>query len=463
MSAMKELRDAEGWHYRGEGAANIVLAYRGDDPELTGKVLRLRKVLNNDKSVGNVIKSAPVLSREEQTVWTEWPDLVSATTIAELNHAYARDVLRPLLGEEHVDPGTLVHIESSFIEALGCHIDSMRPTWRAESGSLEVLTGVGLLISDHTYFPTPAGTVEASSATISVELKPKCGFLPSTTFITEEDSIKKSLSRFTMHQQLKFHQGKIDHISKYDPLDLFSGTRDGILKAIEALFETPQNNLRIFLNGEEIFGASKNDKLSIIHFDNVLEGFVPAQAGERVQAFQNFVTDLLLKSDILHKLLAVQRLDYYDIEGAIQVYDRFLSYQNRLSESPKTDEISSTGKGTEELRQVWETISYRDECLQLSEKKTHASSASVEDCQNILRDFLISATAKDCGLMLSLQPLSQSMDSAGTQNANILRSSNGLYLQKILLLDLDLKRLKKMNYYSKLDREIVQAYKSVRS
>ncbi|CAM6103887.1 unnamed protein product [Calypogeia fissa] len=30
----------------------------------------------------------------------------------------------------------------------------------------------------------------------------------------EEDSIKKSLFCFTMHQQLKFHQGKIDHISK---------------------------------------------------------------------------------------------------------------------------------------------------------------------------------------------------------------------------------------------------------
>ncbi|CAM6084843.1 unnamed protein product [Calypogeia fissa] len=108
MSAMKELRDAESWHYRGEGAANIVLAYRGDHPELTGKVLRLRKCLNNDKSVGSAIKSALVLSREEQKVWAEWPDLVSATTIAELNHAYARDVLRPLLGEEHVDPGVSI-------------------------------------------------------------------------------------------------------------------------------------------------------------------------------------------------------------------------------------------------------------------------------------------------------------------------------------------------------------------
>ncbi|CAM6116201.1 unnamed protein product [Calypogeia fissa] len=76
MSAMKELREAESWQYRGEGAANIVLAYRGDDQELPEKVLRLRKCLNNDKSVGNAIKRAPVLTREEQTVWAEWPESV---------------------------------------------------------------------------------------------------------------------------------------------------------------------------------------------------------------------------------------------------------------------------------------------------------------------------------------------------------------------------------------------------
>ncbi|CAM6091124.1 unnamed protein product [Calypogeia fissa] len=210
MSAMKELRDVESWHYRGEGAANIVLAYRGDDPELTGKVLRLRKCLNNDKSVGSAIKSALVLSREEQKVWAEWPDLVSATTIAELNHAYARDVLRPLLGEEHVDAGTLVHIGSSFIEALDCHIDQLSSSqidvhppldkdlylWRDSSCSKTVVYAFMQALCKR---PLPP----------YVELKPKCGFLPSTTFITEEDSIKKSLSRFTMHQQLKFHQGKI--------------------------------------------------------------------------------------------------------------------------------------------------------------------------------------------------------------------------------------------------------------
>lgn len=40
-------------------------------------------------------------------------------------------------------------------------------------------------------------------------MQPKCGFLPISKFIADENSVKRSVTRFKMHQALKFHQGKV--------------------------------------------------------------------------------------------------------------------------------------------------------------------------------------------------------------------------------------------------------------
>jgi hypothetical protein len=42
-------------------------------------------------------------------------------------------------------------------------------------------------------------------------------------------------------------QGKIQRLSAYNPLDLFSGSPQRMEAALAALFEEPQNNLRLFL------------------------------------------------------------------------------------------------------------------------------------------------------------------------------------------------------------------------
>ena len=42
--------------------------------------------------------------------------------------------------------------------------------------------------------------------TLGIELKPKCGFLPSAATIHPGNSVKKQRSRFTLHQQLKLAQ-----------------------------------------------------------------------------------------------------------------------------------------------------------------------------------------------------------------------------------------------------------------
>ncbi|XLS99632.1 hypothetical protein HN51_042367 [Arachis hypogaea] len=66
----------------------------------------------------------------------------------------------------------------------------------------------------------------------------KWGFLPQS----EGNAIKTRVTLFEMHQALKLHQGAISELSQYNPLDLFSGSKERIHKATNDLFITPQNN-----------------------------------------------------------------------------------------------------------------------------------------------------------------------------------------------------------------------------
>lgn len=51
---------------------------------------------------------------------------------------------------------------------------------------------------------------------ILVSLKqPKCGFLPVSSFISEENIVKRSTIRFKMHQALKLHQRKVTVLNSY--------------------------------------------------------------------------------------------------------------------------------------------------------------------------------------------------------------------------------------------------------
>lgn len=52
---------------------------------------------------------------------------------------------------------SLVDVSRSFVEALNRNIAHRRPAWRAETGSLILSSGIGLLISDHSSFSIPRG------------------------------------------------------------------------------------------------------------------------------------------------------------------------------------------------------------------------------------------------------------------------------------------------------------------
>ncbi|XP_020598130.1 inositol-pentakisphosphate 2-kinase IPK1-like, partial [Phalaenopsis equestris] len=176
----------------------------------------------------------------------------------------------------------------------------------------------------------------------------------------------------------------ISQPSDYNPLDLFSGSIEQINKAFAALFTTPSNNFRIFLNGTLIFGdmegADSNRKIGEIgsSIEDQLKILINGEYGLRLASFIELVSEAIFRSGVLDRLLAVQKLDLFDIEGTIHVYYNIISEPCMVCKN----------LGDSELLQKYS-------CL-------HA--LSLEESVKIVRNFLIAATAKDCSLMISFRP-----------------------------------------------------------
>ncbi|KAI4316844.1 hypothetical protein L6164_024784 [Bauhinia variegata] len=432
MEVILKEKDAADWVYRGEGAANLVLAYIGSSPAFIGKVMRVRKSPRNGSQV---IKSSTSLTAHERLLWKDVDGLISSSNKEMTGQLFVQQVMKPLLGSKYVDPGTCVLVSREFLESIEKNVICQRPAWRVDTAQVDAHCDSVLLLSDHSLFPH--GSLQADLC-ISVEIKPKCGFLPLSRFISEGTAVKRRITRFQMHQVLKLHQGKISNLSEYNPLDLFSGSKERIHKAIKDLFTTPQNNFRVFLNGSLIFGAlgggaTNTNFLIAKAFEDALKPVIQAGDGLRTENFLNLVALGVHKSGVLDRLLEVQKLDNVDIEGAIHAYYDITCQQCMV-------------------------------CGELSEEQArrYASihSASLDDSLKMVRDYLIAATAKDCSLMICFRPRDQG-DSGSVYNNVYLEASKQTFDFKVYFIDLDLKPLNKMEEYYELDKEIVNCYRQM--
>ncbi|XP_042431689.1 inositol-pentakisphosphate 2-kinase IPK1-like [Zingiber officinale] len=420
--------DAKDWFYKGEGAANLVLGYSGSSPSLVGKVLRIQK---SARQINLSENGCLVLSDEERLIWGGVDELVKSTSKEAAARAFVQCVMTNYLDSKHIDPGIPIPVSKEFLEAVEMNINSQRPTWRVAASNIDNLCGSALLISDHSII----SGAPKSDFCFAVEIKPKCGFLPSSEYIAEANSIKKHVTRFKMHQFLKLHQGEVSQVSGYDPLDLFSGTRDRMLLAITALFTSPQNNFRIFMNGSLIYGGlgggADNNSVLSPKTENAIADLIAA-SGLQLVSLLELTAEILLRSEILHRLLATQKMDILDIEGAIHLYYNIISQPCSVCKNLSKAEVLH--------------------------KYSSLHSLPLEKSLKIVGDYLIAATAKDCSLMISFRP-SEDGHSASNHDTVFSKSINQSYDYKAYYIDLDLKPLKKMIYYYQLDQKIVNFYK----
>lgn len=198
--------------------------------------------------------------------------------------------------------------------------------------------------------------------------------------------VKHQVGRFTMHQHFK------QTPSEYSPLDLFSLDQSRMLHALQSLKANPQNNLKLFVNGTQVL----DPKVCAEHFTD--------------DTF-NLIVQILVDTGVLSKVLHAQTVgSLVDIES---VYPLYRGLGPVVANAP----------------------------LRLPPADDSSDQAAVDR-------FLISCTARDCSIMLTV---------AKCDHLPTLPQCQGFsYL--LAVVDLDPKPYAKMDHYFALDQEIAQAY-----
>ncbi|XP_051551399.1 inositol-pentakisphosphate 2-kinase isoform X2 [Myxocyprinus asiaticus] len=398
---------------------------------------------------------------------------------------YSKYVMKPLLGEKYVHSGEVVKLPLDFVRQLSLKVQQERPELRCDK-VMDTFSGCGLCLPNLTQLHH----LTDHRPPICVEIKPKCGFLPCSRHITKE--CKRKVCRFCMHQHFKLANGKWKRLSRYCPLDLFSGSKQRMYVAMKNLLEEPQNNLKIFKGGELIFSCKDdakqqpdmNDLIQHLwpyfpHSNGLYNGHQPGKAilNEFIQVICSallssgdsnrsveprkmhlsesiphceaspFPRDLLRngnhglpKDSVLAKILQVQMLDNLDIEGVNPLYKRVEQY---LEEFPKErNRLQIDGPYNESLMDKVKNCPTEDD-------------GSVEYAVGKVHQYRVAMTAKDCSVMITFAPCGE--DEEHQPNMDI-QPAKPRFTYSVSILDLDPKPYEGIPHQYKLDTKIVNYY-----
>lgn len=255
----------ENCSFRGEGNSNIVVTLKKED-----SVLRLRK----------------------SQVYTEHTTCLTGETLQkfQLEADFISQVMKTLLGHRFVQTPILVHLTAEDVRLINGAVQLKRPTHRLKKNVKEAPT-LGLLLPDYCTLPSHLQK-HAEGPVLSIEIKPKQGFLPESYYLPFEHKVKASVCRFHLAQRHKKNKGEISSMSMYCPLDLFSGCPQRMNNALRELLYHPQNNLRVFKNKELIFSEESRDSLDV----SLKDFFKESNAISREENLCQLVTKVLRHS-----------------------------------------------------------------------------------------------------------------------------------------------------------------------
>lgn len=214
------------WRYKGEGNANVVLSVPAD-----GTVVR---VMKDEGDGGDETTKA---AAETLSVRLRFCDAVRRTFF--------------FGGDGHVDVPVPMRVAAQELREIDRLVRPDRPPCRMHKG----LGWAGCLVAvcpDYTTLP-PADV----PGVWCVEIKPKQGWVHADDRTSGPDGVCAKCP-FCAHQYLKLCRGEVQRKSGYCPLDMFSGRRERVRRAVHALLRDPQNNLKLFLDGVP-FVASDHD------------------------------------------------------------------------------------------------------------------------------------------------------------------------------------------------------------
>jgi hypothetical protein len=123
--------------------------------------------------------------------------------------------------------------------------------------------------------------------------------------------------------------GKVSTISRYDPLQLTSGVYEQTQEAIKNLFQNPQNNFRILHNRKAIYTGTHTISDEKAHLPDFMDFFCLQNTFPNDTIGRDHFLDILsiiaAEEPIFPQLQALQSVDILDIEGANLVYQHLQS------------------------------------------------------------------------------------------------------------------------------------------
>ena len=502
MSGTRQPLKASDWYYMAEGGSRVVMCYRGSDPALVGKVLRVRKCAK-DRSRENVITSDNFDHHDltDKDLWAKFFSLEQRDQ-DEIVQVFSSTLLQPLLSGNQTDTAILIRVNASFLTQVAENIASMRPATRREASDVDLKARCAVLAQNHRDVAT--GSSLASAPFISLEIKPKCGFV---------DQINRvDVARFQMHQSLKLADGRVLQTSNYDPLDLFHGRKkkngtgscswmrtagQGAVnhalhrRAMIALIHEPQNNFFVVTPNyhksrltnlstedsqypEKSIAASsregmyegihekgaKPNSLGNVGIWQLARTFGNALFGEKenmlhrseniVNTFIDLTIMALRCAGVFSRIRAAQRLDRIGIEGAIRLAARVRPSKRTVASVKNTRTFL---KGTQSCTSNF----YTGECA-----------------HRLLRNFVISTTVKDCSIILSINRLNTVASDVPAKLGHdgsivlvkipffrlqrraekVTTDEHMVFLCRTAIVDQDMKSISKLRQWLALDRKI---------
>ncbi|XP_074140679.1 inositol-pentakisphosphate 2-kinase isoform X2 [Sminthopsis crassicaudata] len=445
--------DENEWTYHGEGNKSLVVAH-------AQRCLVLR-----------FLKFPPNRNKTSEEIFRHLQNIVD----------FGKNVMTEFFGENYVHHGEVVQLPLDFVKQLCLKIQAERPESRCDK-DLDTLSGYAMCLPNLTRLHT--SHFAEHRPILCVEIKPKCGFIPFSRHVTQE-------------MKHKVATGKWKQISRYCPLDLFSGNKQRMHFALKSLLQEAQNNLKIFKNGELIYGcrdqrdsAADWNELAchlkpffypsnglvggphctrtiikeLIHVitltllsstDKCRAGdlkVVPFSQGRGYCEASPFGRELLRNGKshaegsglprgcLLYKTLQAQMLDLLDIEGLYPLYRRV---ERHLQEFPEErDLLQIDGPYDEAFYQKLRDLSTEDD-------------GTLAYALTKVQQYRVAMTAKDCSIMIALTPCLQ--DECPEQRP-LIPSSRARFAFSVSVLDLDLKPYESIPHQHKLDGKIVGYY-----
>jgi len=299
----------------------------------------------------------------------------------------------------------------------------------------------------------------------AVEIKPKWGFLPCPDLLSPTTrSIKTRTCRFCMHAHMKGAAEK-DVPSDFCPLDLYSGDERRVRVALHALWdawvrtEGGINNLRIFANGRVLKPTS--DSTSIQPLSAPTTEVMPNPSLDTLRAqFLDALLPSLLTNPVLRLLSFRQRtLDPLDIEGLSALWGRIHSGDG--------GDLPLGSSEAEPTPEEWMRFvdTYLAGCDMHAGVKAEPEPNKAELRYHCLA-YLLSATFKDCSLVIRMESRASTgpLDGCASNTVDAAQQdthTHAIAPSEVKLIDLDIKSIKRLAKWEKLDLQIATSYAQV--